>query len=571
MTPRTNARFRGGGLVKTDAMIRGRKMSDAEVVAINSVLKARARRYVAAGRPEWLFPERSTPPEWCQVGALLLPRDGLFGFGGEIFIGYKDGTTGYSDAFGRRSRAHEHLQKPHAGSLQPADLCGCGSGRAFGDCCLPLPLQDRPTWTQRSIRERNLKLIDAMHAIFGFDKEKTWEDVRRELSDEQVRQFHGVFGALWPLDTQLSELLPRPRADITRGLLLADLDPRMVSITVIAMLNYFDELVLPHPFVNPHAVRKEYSPLNSPAKYKEQTLRCAYVLLQLEDLIVSGRVHLVPDPMDIDESYRQEMFAMVDDATDFELSADDRQLVENLSRDDVLRWVRRMGVPDLRNYLTREAPDIPSGVLDQVVSEMKRDLVEDPMALLQDVVPGEEGAQTKVMKSFNRETGLLVASLTGSIPYTHLRALADRLLAPEPGGKLELSPTLQDRAAQVSRFTFPLLLDGPQSGETPTWLARRRDVLTLLFAPVSTGASPALEGLDEAINALSSEDSALLPETQMCAEIEGWIPVGGVSRKEVTRLLLTYGRSVKKLVVPAVLYLRLRRASAEAATLPQTT
>jgi hypothetical protein len=118
-------------------------------------VKARARRYVAAGRPEWLFPERFTPPEWSQVGAVLLPRDGLFGFGGEIFIGYKDGTTGYSDAFGRRSRAHEHLQKPHAGSLQPEDRCGCGSGHAYGECCAPLPVQDRPSWTQRSIRERN--------------------------------------------------------------------------------------------------------------------------------------------------------------------------------------------------------------------------------------------------------------------------------------------------------------------------------------------------------------------------------------------------------------------------------
>ena len=84
--------------------------------------------------------------------------------------------------------------------------------------------------------------------------------------------------------------------------------------------------------------------------------RCAYVLLQLEDLIASGRVHPVPDPMDIDESYRQEMFAMVNDARDFQLSEDDRRLVKNLSRDDFLRWVRRMAVPDLRNYLTFIGP-----------------------------------------------------------------------------------------------------------------------------------------------------------------------------------------------------------------------
>ena len=47
-SPRTHARYRGQSLVRTDAFIRKRKFSRDEVIAINHVLKSRARRYIAA-------------------------------------------------------------------------------------------------------------------------------------------------------------------------------------------------------------------------------------------------------------------------------------------------------------------------------------------------------------------------------------------------------------------------------------------------------------------------------------------------------------------------------------------
>ena len=56
--PRTNPRFRGSSLVRTDAFIRKRKLTRDEVMAINYCLKCRARRYVAAANREWLQPER---------------------------------------------------------------------------------------------------------------------------------------------------------------------------------------------------------------------------------------------------------------------------------------------------------------------------------------------------------------------------------------------------------------------------------------------------------------------------------------------------------------------------------
>jgi hypothetical protein len=56
---RTFARNYGTSMVRTDKFIRTRKLSGQEVVRINYILKARARRYIAAGRKEWLYPEQT--------------------------------------------------------------------------------------------------------------------------------------------------------------------------------------------------------------------------------------------------------------------------------------------------------------------------------------------------------------------------------------------------------------------------------------------------------------------------------------------------------------------------------
>ena len=112
-SPRTYARYGGPPtLTRTDAFIRTRKLNSQEVSGINRVLKARARRYVAASDKAWLEPEKLWLEPWGQLGKVLLPpSDELWHFGGEIYVGYKDGTTHYQDQFGRTSGSHEYLAK----------------------------------------------------------------------------------------------------------------------------------------------------------------------------------------------------------------------------------------------------------------------------------------------------------------------------------------------------------------------------------------------------------------------------------------------------------------------------
>lgn len=75
---RTNARFRGSSMARTDAFIRGRELTDAQVHAFNRILKDRARKYVAASKPEWLHPEVHCKLQWRELATLLLPKKELW-------------------------------------------------------------------------------------------------------------------------------------------------------------------------------------------------------------------------------------------------------------------------------------------------------------------------------------------------------------------------------------------------------------------------------------------------------------------------------------------------------------
>lgn len=109
---RTNARHMGVGMTRTDNFIRNRRLSRDEVIAINHLLKSRAKRYIAAADKAWLYPERQFNGTWAQIAKVLLPKADLWRFGGEIYVGYKDGTSRYWDEHGRTSKAHEFLTRP---------------------------------------------------------------------------------------------------------------------------------------------------------------------------------------------------------------------------------------------------------------------------------------------------------------------------------------------------------------------------------------------------------------------------------------------------------------------------
>ena len=307
---RTHARFGGNTVVRTDALIRSRTLNDHEVRRINLILKRRARRYIAAADRDWLFPEEHVTDEWSAIDDVLLPPTSeLYRFGGELYAGRKDGTTYYQDAFGRTTPENTHLRKPpDKKKIRPNEPCGCGSGRKFKRCCRNKKHNQRPSWTFMSIRERNWFLYNAVEDVLGLNKDKTWDDVRRGLTAEQVMEIHRVYAFLWPPDTDIYSLLPKPDGQC-RGLYTGIIDPTTIPGFALGSAPFFDEILIQQPFINPAQVKPDFSPVHSPHLYRQQTLKNVFLLLILMPYIDAGFVNFFPDPCVFDEH-----FARTDDA-----------------------------------------------------------------------------------------------------------------------------------------------------------------------------------------------------------------------------------------------------------------
>lgn len=212
---RTHAKLMRQSMVRTDKYIRSRQLNSEQVAAINMVLKSRAKRYIAAAKEEWLYPEKLSSFKWHEFQNIFLPsKDELYHFGGEIYVGYKDGSTYHQDAYGREHTENAYLKKDSPQEkIGRNDPCGCGSGKKFKKCCVGKSEKDRPPWNVLSIRERNIVLYRGVYDILGLNKGKTWEDVRRELSNDQIVDIHNLYWSLWPIETDLISLLPGPVND----------------------------------------------------------------------------------------------------------------------------------------------------------------------------------------------------------------------------------------------------------------------------------------------------------------------------------------------------------------------
>jgi hypothetical protein len=82
-----------------------RRLCEAEVRQINFILKSRAYRQIAAAREEWLHPEQFvSKSDWATYGHgyLLMPDPRALHHGGEIMMGFADGSTDSFDSYGRK-------------------------------------------------------------------------------------------------------------------------------------------------------------------------------------------------------------------------------------------------------------------------------------------------------------------------------------------------------------------------------------------------------------------------------------------------------------------------------------
>jgi hypothetical protein len=549
----------GGGIARTDSFIRGRRLSRDEVIAINHLLKSRAKRYVAAADKAWLYPERLFKGSWAQIADILLPKAELWRFGGEVFVGYKDGTHGYWDEHGRTTKSHEYLaRKVLRKNVGANDFCGCGSAYQYKNCCQRVPPNERPSWEIYGLRERNLMFCNAVQHILGLAAGTTWADVRRDLSVEQVRAIHRAFASLWPEDTDLASLLPRPNRNVLRSVYPGFSDPRTVEAVVLGWLPYVDEIVLVNPFLLGTRLKPEFSPIESPSGHKVQILKNVLLLLRLEPFIRAGVVHLVPDPSDVNAHLGQHIRSVLERRTlGWRPPSGGLYHLLKLGEGENRRLFGMLSEESQRRFISESMPGIDAARTNQVLAYLKREIEADPYALLQELPAGKDGAQFHTVKGLSLESTLYLASLTGSIIHVDTPAHWEQLLNDAQPSGAQSHPAWSPVQEVLREISFVVELDPREvaerlnSGNRPPIHLLLRRLAESVASPASpTAPSKLAKLLRQARGKVERGPKRSGDGTLLRARLELHVPPAGFARNEVQRLLVMFAEVTQPRSVP---------------------
>jgi hypothetical protein len=281
---------------------------------------------------------------------------------------------------------------------------------------------------------------------------------------------------------------------------------------------------------------------------------------------------MVPDPTDFSD-IRRVLWNMaeqrVGDKVDFHDS--DRQRSRVLAEDEMMRATRGLSDDALRGLVQRTSPELSPDQTAQVIAYMREQQKQDPLALLQRLPPGEEGAQLQTLKGSNLEVALFLAQFTGSIIYTdiglhwqHLHQHATAANASkEPVHWVPVINSMQKlpfRVESSPRAGFQLRLSGKLNGIKTTLRRVQNSVRLQGEKPVSKNAAKELaRELDEAKKTLRREWQRINTRhanSSYQGNLELSIPTGGFERHTVRRLLLTYGRAKHVRATPMALFMR---------------
>ena len=448
-------------MVRTDAFIRTRNLTSDEVIRVNRVLKARARRYVAAGKEEWLYPELSSAEPWASLRSALLPRKSdLWQFGGEMYARFESGEVYYQDEFGRTEKERGFLKKkPPSKPLHARDLCGCGSGRAFGACCRNKPADLRPTWEELSIRERNLMLFSGISKILGLTEDRDWIAVRREITDEKIREVYGLYDALWPRETNLLALLPKPDGE-ARAIYTGILHPSVISNCALGLSLYFDQLLVQDPFTHPRTVKKKFSPLENPTNFRQDFLKSVALFMAIMPLVERGLVTLFPDPCNFDFHLRDQMIDMAEFRSQgMEFDPKEEAGLVELMEEDHKRTMLLLPREALRRQVRRNSPELDEKAVEVVLDNIDSLRQRDPLAVLQEgsLEGGKAGGQyTPLKMAPNFEITMYLSQATGSCIVTDSVSRWRELMAAALRAMQGAAPLSQLRASmEQADFVFP--------------------------------------------------------------------------------------------------------------------
>ncbi len=574
---RTNARNFGETLVRTNAFLRDRALDESQVCEINYVIKQGARRYIAAEEKEWLYPEKDRSIKWEDIKETLLPpANKVYEFGGEMFVGSKSGKVHYQDAFGRTSGNIDYLNKAlPTKDIKPNDNCPCGQGRKYKNCCKSKDFSKRPAWNVYSIRERNLFLYEEICEILGFNDGKEWDDVRRELDDEKVKQIHLAFGSLWPTETDIISLLPKSDGKL-RAIYSGVVDVRTIPQYVTTATLYFDEIIIHHPFINPKNMSAEYSPTERPSIYRQHTLKTIALLFMLHPFIAAGKVNLVPDPVIFNKHLRFEVTKTAKKRRiGLDINEQEMEKFGKILAEDQERMLYNLSPAQKRSQIIKTYPNASDEIVNGMIELMEKKRMEDPLSLLQDDLY-ENGGQIDISTMGpNYEMSLFLAKITGAVLITDSPTRWEEFTNGQQPHGASSQTHWQSLISTISKIDFPFVLDLHIISEL--WrngkFGKMRSVWQNLYRVINSSSQlkiadstkalekELLDACEEAKKDLASmkaHPEMEIEKYQFEASFSPIIPTGGIADQNVLRFLLACGLDEYAKSVPLAIFLDIR-------------
>lgn len=412
---RTFARNYQSTMVSTINFIRKRYLTDEQVAEVNFVIKARAGRYVAGSSRDDIFPEKVVSKSWADLRTTFLPLpDELYRFGGEMYASFENGDVRYQDEFGRTEKPREWLLKAEPKTPpRPCDYCPCGSGRSFGNCCRNKPAHLRMSWTEKSIRERNMMFMNVLIQLFELET-KDWDTIRQEMTDDKIAKMYGLYEDLWPFETDLLALLHKPDGQM-RSVYTGSLHPKLIAEFALGAPLYFGEVIIQNPFLISRTLQKDKRPTEHPHEYRGEALKALMTFFQLMPLVEAGLITLIPDPCDFDFHLRAQMMAMAQARTrTIKYDPSDDPRLEAVIQEDMRRMMLNMPKDALDELMLKMADDDEPIGMDTLVDTIEQMKVEDKLAILQDDPLTSDG-QFEIMKMApNFEMAMYLAQATGA-------------------------------------------------------------------------------------------------------------------------------------------------------------
>jgi len=243
---------------------------------------------------------------------------------------------------------------------------------------------------------------------------KDWDTIRKEMTDEKISKAYSIYESLWPRETDLLSLLPKPDGTL-RSVYTGSLHPKLISEFALGSSLYFGEIIIQHPFINPSSLAKKMRPTEDPHAYRGEILKSLMTFMSVMPLVEIGLVHLIPDPCDFDLHLRGQMMQMAQvraKALDFNLADDPR--MEKVIQEDMHRSMLLMPKKALRARLA-EMPQSGNIVsADEMMSFIEQSKMDDPLAVLQEDSL-LSGGQFEIMKMApNFEMSMYLAQATGA-------------------------------------------------------------------------------------------------------------------------------------------------------------